>query len=171
MNRLSYGVWVKEKVRKRPSLCWLYSQVYFNRPFFLSKQISINIAREGISLKVIHPKRGKIYRKIPKISPGAYIFQRPFLRSLFLEGLLFGRAYLWREISISKSIGLALQLEVNWLFLLYFSLYLRAISKYKPLGGIYSEGRFNGRFLALRVWGTYIWRGFYMEGLIFGILQ
>ena len=26
-------------------------------------------------------------RKIPKISPGAYIFQRPFLRGLFLEGL------------------------------------------------------------------------------------
>ena len=31
-----------------------------------------------------------IYRKIPKISPGAYIFQRPFLRVLFLEGLIFG---------------------------------------------------------------------------------
>jgi len=31
------------------------------------------------------------YRKIPKISPRAYIFQRPFLRGLFLEGLIFGR--------------------------------------------------------------------------------
>ena len=30
------------------------------------------------------------YRKIPKISPGAYIFQRPFLRGLFLEGLIYG---------------------------------------------------------------------------------
>ena len=29
------------------------------------------------------------YRKIPKTSPGAYIFQRPFLRGLFLEGLIF----------------------------------------------------------------------------------
>ena len=48
------------------------------------------------------------YRKIPKISPGAYIFQRPFLRGLFLEGLIFGGAYLWREICVSKSIGLAL---------------------------------------------------------------
>ena len=28
--------------------------------------------------------------KIPKIGPGAYIFQRPFLRGLFLEGLIFG---------------------------------------------------------------------------------
>ena len=33
------------------------------------------------------------YRKIPKISPRAYIFQRPFLRGLFLEGLTFGGAY------------------------------------------------------------------------------
>ena len=28
----------------------------------------------------------------------AYIFQRPFLRGLFLEGLLFGAAYIQKEI-------------------------------------------------------------------------
>ena len=33
------------------------------------------------------------------------------------------------------------------------------------------EGQFNGGFFALRVWGAYIWRGLYMEGLIFGILR
>ena len=33
------------------------------------------------------------------------------------------------------------------------------------------EGRFNGGFYALPVWGAYIWRGLYMEGLIFGILR
>ena len=48
------------------------------------------------------------YRKIPKISAGAYIFQRPFLRGLFLEGLIFGGAYLRWEICVSKLIGLAL---------------------------------------------------------------
>ena len=37
------------------------------------------------------------YRKIPKISPGAYIFQRPFLKGLSKEGNC-----------VSKSIGLAL---------------------------------------------------------------
>ena len=37
--------------------------------------------------------------------------------------------------------------------------------------GLYSEGRFNGGFFALRVWGAYIWRGLYMEGPIFGILR
>ena len=53
-------------------------------------------------------RRSGNYRKIPKISPGAHIFQRPFLRNLFLEGLIFGGPYLWREICVSKSIGLAL---------------------------------------------------------------
>ena len=43
------------------------------------------------------------YRKIPKISPGAYIFQRSVLRGLFLERLIFGRAYARREICVSKS--------------------------------------------------------------------
>ena len=38
-------------------------------------------------------------------------------------------------------------------------------------GGLYSESRFNGGIFALRVWGAYIWRGLYMEGLIFGILR
>ena len=47
----------------------------------------------------------------------------------------------------SKSIGLAL--EGNLPFLLCFSLYLRAISKYKPPGGLYLEGRFNREFFAL----------------------
>ena len=42
------------------------------------------------------------YRKIPKISPGAHIFQRRFLGGLFLEGLILGVAYLWRKICVSK---------------------------------------------------------------------
>ena len=41
------------------------------------------------------------------------IYHRPFLRGLFwgkggAGGLIFGRAYLRREICVSKSIGLAL---------------------------------------------------------------
>ena len=63
------------------------------------------------------------YCKTPKISPGAYIFQRPFLRGLFLEGLIYGekfalqnrlglysctgreiclKAYSWKEIYVSN---------------------------------------------------------------------
>ena len=40
-----------------------------------------------------------------------------------------------------------------------------------PGGGLYLEGQFNGGFFELRVWGAYIWRGLYMEGLFFGILR
>ena len=43
---------------------------------------------------------------------------------------------------------------------------------YNPHGeGLYSEGRLNRGFFALRFWGPYIWRDLYMEGLIFGILR
>ena len=48
-------------------------------------------------------------------------------------------------------------------FLLCFTLYLRAISKYKPLGSSYLEGRFNGGFFAFTSLG-----GLQMEGLILG---
>ena len=66
---------------------------------------------------------------------------------------MFGGAYLWREICVSESIGLALWLKGNLPFLLCFTLYLRAISKYKPPGrGLYLEGRFNGGLFALLVW-------------------
>ena len=33
------------------------------------------------------------YRKIQRISPGAYIFQRPFLRGLYSEGLIYGMKF------------------------------------------------------------------------------
>ena len=64
------------------------------------------------------------------------------------------------ESCVSKSIGLALKLDVNLPFLLCFVLYLRTISEYKPLGSLHLEGRFNGEFFALRVWGG--------GGLVFG---
>ena len=47
------------------------------------------------------------YRKIPKISSGAYIFKGPFWGLIF-GGAYIRRAYIRREICVSKSIGLAL---------------------------------------------------------------
>ena len=81
------------------------------------------------------------------MSPRAYIFQRPFLRGLYSEGLiiiyggkfafqnLLGEPYSWKEI---------------YLFLLCFTLYLRATAKYNPRGG----------------GGAYIWRHDLMEGFL-----
>ena len=70
-------------------------------------------------------------------------------------------------------IGLALQLEANLPFLLCFTLYLWAISKYKPPGGLYLERRFDGGFLCyefgeLIFGGVYTWRGLFSE--IYGIM-
>ena len=76
-----------------------------------------------------------------------------------MEGPIFGGAYVQREICDSKSVGLV----CNGKEIYHFCT--------SPQGGLYSEGRFNGGFFMLRFWRAYIWRGLYMEGLIFGILQ
>ena len=44
-----------------------------------------------------------VLRKVPKVSPGAYIFQRPTLKGLFVEGLISGGAYIRRESCLTKS--------------------------------------------------------------------
>ena len=54
-----------------------------------------------------------------------------------------------------------------------FTLYLGQFSKYKPPGGLYLEGRFNGGFLRYRFGWAYLFqrpflRGLFLEGLIFG---
>ena len=38
-----------------------------------------------------------IYRNIPKISLEAYIFQRPFLRGLYSEGLIYGGKFAFQN--------------------------------------------------------------------------
>ena len=53
--------------------------------------------------------------------------------------------------------------------LLCFTLYLRAISKYKSLGVLYLEGRFNEGFVCVTSFGglifggAYTWRGLFSE--------
>ena len=46
------------------------------------------------SYDVLQPSK---YRKIPKINPGAYIFQRPFLRGLSMEGLIYGGKFAFQN--------------------------------------------------------------------------
>ena len=80
-----------------------------------------------------------------------------FSKALF-EGLIYigkfafqdrlGWPYIWKEI---------------YPFLICFTLYLKASSKYKPPGSLYLAGQFNRGFFALRVWGAYIWRGLFTE--------
>ena len=50
-------------------------------------------------------------------------------------------------------------------FLLCFILDLRTISEYRP-PGLDLEARFVG-FFALRVWGAYIWRGYFRDFTVY----
>ena len=121
--------------------------------------LSQNIGRDSFN---------STYRKIPKISPGTYIFQRPFLRSLFLERLIIVWAYVRREISVSKSIGLACSGKEIY----HFCFVLLCIREEIP-----STSRpraYIRRVFCVTIWGGgggYIWRSLYMEGLIFRILR
>ena len=56
-------------------------------------------------------------------------------------------------------------------FALFYFVFESNVPSTSPQGGLYLEGRFNRGFFALPVWGVYIWRGLYMERLIFGILR
>ena len=90
-----------------------------------------------------------------------------------MEGLIFGGAYVQREICVSKSTGLAIFLERN---LLLFFVLLCATGQFPSTspprgGGLYLEGRFYGSFLRYEFGGVYIWRGLYMDEPIFGILR
>ena len=102
------------------------------------------------------------YRKIPKISPES-IFHRPFLRGLFLDGLIFVGAYVQRKVCVSKSTGLA----YSWKEINRFCFVLLCIwgqfSKYKTPGGLYWRGDFTEGFLCYEFGGAYTWRGLFSE--------
>ena len=115
----------------------------------------------------------RTHRKIPKISPGAYIFQRPSLKGLFLKGFIFEGACVRREICVSKSIGLACSGREIYHFCFVLLCIREQIPSTSPPGGLCSEGRFNGGFFALWFWGAYIrraytWRGIFSE--LYGII-
>ena len=81
-----------------------------------------------------------------------------------MDGLIFGGTYLRREICVSQSIGLALQMEGNLPFLLCFTLYFRAISKYKVGGGAYiCRGDLTESFLRYE-FGWLLFGGVYIHG-------
>ena len=82
-----------------------------------------------------------------------------------MEGPIFAGAYARREICVTKSIGLDCSRKEIYQFCFVLLCIRGQIPSTRPPGGLYSEGRFNGGFFALRFWVAYIWRGLYMEGL------
>ena len=84
-----------------------------------------------------------IYCKIPKISPGACIFQTPFLSGLFLEGLIYGGK---------------LRFKIDWASLIVgrkFTIF--------PLIVLLCIW---GQFPNTTTGGAYIWRGDLTEGFL-----
>ena len=104
------------------------------------------------------------YRKIPKISPGAYIFQGPFLRGLFLEGPIFGGAYERREICVIKSVGLDCSGKEIYHFCFIWLCIRGQILSTSPRGGAYirrgdlTEGFLRYDFEGPIFGGAYTWR-------------
>ena len=102
------------------------------------------------------------YRKIPKISPGAYIFQWTFLRGLFLEGLIFGGAYVRREMCVSKLIKLACSGKEIHHFCFVLLCIRGKIPSTSPPGAYIRRGDLTEGFCVTILGGLYI------EGLIHG---
>ena len=100
------------------------------------------------------------YCKIPKISPEAYFFQRPFLRGLFLE-----RPMYWWKFAFQNRLGYLLVGRKFTIFALFYFVFEGKFQVQAPRGGLYLEGWFNVRF-CLTILGD-----LYLEGLIFGILR
>ena len=80
-----------------------------------------------------------------------------------MEGLIFGGAYVRREICVSKSIGLACGGKEIYHFCFVLLCIRGQIPSTSSPGGLHSEGRLYGGFFALRFWG-----GLYLERLIHG---
>ena len=104
------------------------------------------------------------YRKIPKISLGAYIFQRPFF-----EGLIFGGAYIRRGLSTEGN----LRFKINWASLIVG----RKFTVFALFCFVFEDNCFPSTSPRGFIFGGAIWRrvfcvtglgGLYLEGLIHG---
>ena len=109
-----------------------------------------------------------LYRKIPKISPGAYIFQRPFFRGLYSSGL---------------STEGSLRFKIDWtslivggkfiVFALFYFVFEGNFLVQAPRGHYIWRGDLTERLLRYRFGGlifrrAYPWRGLSMKGPIHG---
>ena len=95
-----------------------------------------------------------IYRKIPKISPGAYIFQRPFLRGLFTEGNLLFKID-WASLILGRKFTV---------FALFYFVFEGNFPSTSPPGAYIWRGDLTEGFLRHRFGALII----YLEGLIHG---
>ena len=70
--------------------------------------------------------------------------------------------------TVIKLVGQACSGKEIYLFFFVLLCIRGQIPNKSPLGGLYSEGRFNGKFFALQFWGAYYFRNF-MVSVIFDV--
>ena len=92
--------------------------------------------------------------------PGLVFFKGPFWGAYFWRGVSSEGFIYCMKGNLPFKIDWASLIDCFWFVLLYI---WGHFSKYKPPEGLYLEGRFNGRFFVLLVWGAYIWRGLFSE--------
>ena len=92
----------------------------------------------------------------------SYVARGDRWRRLYSEKLVYGGKFVFQ-----KRLGR----PYSWKEIYRFCFVLLYKIEGNFHGGLCFEGRFNGGHLSLWVWGAYIWKGLYMEGLIFGILR
>ena len=104
-----------------------------------------------------------IYRKILKISLRDYIFQRPFLRGLILEGLIYGEKFAFQNQYYWASLIVGNKFTV---FALLYFVFEGNFPSTSPRGayiwrGDITEGFLHYRFRGLIFGGSYTWRGLF----------
>ena len=88
-----------------------------------------------------------------------------------MERPIFGGAYVRREICVSNSIGLACSGKEIYRFCFVLLCLEGKFQVQAPRGAYIRRGDLTEGFLRYDFGGADIWRGLYMEGLIFGILR
>ena len=86
------------------------------------------------------------------------MFQRPFLRGLYSGG---GGAYPWREICVSKSIGLALLGRKFTVFALFYLVFEDNFQAQASGGFIFGGAILTKGFLRYEFGGAYILRAYF----------
>ena len=82
-----------------------------------------------------------------------------------MEGLIFGGAYLRREICVSKSIGLACSGKEIYHFCFVLLCIRGQVPRTSPPGAYIQRGDLTEGFLRYDFGGLIFRRGLYMEGL------
>ena len=99
----TFWVWWERNwlVARQPDTKYINARQIFS--YLVEIHVSQNLARKTLwnsikgPLEAVKGKQAQKYRQIPKISPGDYIFQRPFLRGLFLEWFIYGGKFAFQN--------------------------------------------------------------------------